>query len=108
MIDLRLSARVDEIDAAAREVVLESGERISYGTLVVATGARPRPLPLEGADGSSASTRSARSPTRSPCATRATPTATLVVGASFVGTEVAASLRALGREVTIVEPAWGA
>lgn len=104
VIDLRLSTRAASIDAHAREVVTADGERIPYGTLVVATGARPRPLPLPGADlvgvhpyrtlADALAVRDARDAH-----------SVVVVGASFIGTEVAASLRTLGRDVTVVEPA---
>ncbi|HEY4201946.1 MAG TPA: FAD-dependent oxidoreductase [Devosiaceae bacterium] len=49
-IELLLNRRVDSIDRAGSEVVLEDGTRLAYGTLVLATGARPRELPVPGAD----------------------------------------------------------
>jgi 3-phenylpropionate/trans-cinnamate dioxygenase ferredoxin reductase subunit len=103
VIDLRLEAPVTAIDVEAREVVT-ADERIPYGTLVVATGARPRPFPVDGADdlfgvhtfrtmADAIDVRDARDAH-----------SVLVAGASFIGVEVAASLRALGRNVTLVDP----
>jgi 3-phenylpropionate/trans-cinnamate dioxygenase ferredoxin reductase subunit len=104
VIDVRLGARATAIDPVGREVVLDGEEHVPYGTLVVATGARPRMLPVRGADligvhtfrtmHDAVAVRDARDAH-----------STLVIGASFVGTEVAASLRTRGRYVTVVEPA---
>ena len=49
-IEVRLDCRVAAIDRATREVVLADGERVAYDSLVLATGARVRPLPVPGAD----------------------------------------------------------
>jgi 3-phenylpropionate/trans-cinnamate dioxygenase ferredoxin reductase subunit len=104
VIDVRLETSVTAVDPVGREVVLDGGEHVPYGTLVVATGARPRTLPVDGADligvhtfrtlDDALAVRDAKDATSA-----------LVVGASFIGTEVAASLRAHGRNVTVVEPA---
>jgi 3-phenylpropionate/trans-cinnamate dioxygenase ferredoxin reductase subunit len=48
-VDLRTSARAVRLDRAEREVVLETGERIRYGHVVLATGRSPRRLQLPGA-----------------------------------------------------------
>src|SRR5215467_7536643 len=47
---LVLGQRVERIDREGRAVVLEDGSRLAYSTLVLATGSRPRPLPLPGSD----------------------------------------------------------
>ena len=49
-VELRLGVAVERIDPEAHDVVLEGGEEVPYGRLVLATGARPRPRPLPGAD----------------------------------------------------------
>lgn len=49
-IDLRLSTRASRIDAKSKTVTLEGGEEIPYDSLIMATGASPRPLPIKGLD----------------------------------------------------------
>ena len=50
LVELRLDTIVETVDTKAREVVLAGGEHVPYGTLVIASGARPRTLPVPGAD----------------------------------------------------------
>jgi 3-phenylpropionate/trans-cinnamate dioxygenase ferredoxin reductase subunit len=104
-IELRVRTSVAAIDAAAREAVLESGERLAFDRLLLATGAAPRKLDVPGHDlegihylrdvedsdllrarldaGSSGSV--------------------VVIGAGWIGAEVAASARQKGLDVTLVE-----
>ena len=103
VVELRLETTVERIDPDAHVVVLEGGEEVPYATLVVATGARPRPLPLPGADlvgvhtyrflPDAASVRAAADEAHS----------AIVVGGSFIGAESAASLRLRGLAVTLIE-----
>ena len=103
VVELRLETTVERIDPEAHVVVLEGGEEVPYATLVVATGARPRPLPLPGADlvgvhtyrflPDAASVRAAADEAHS----------AIVVGGSFIGAESAASLRLRGLAVTLIE-----
>ncbi|NCL74281.1 Rhodocoxin reductase [Rhodococcus sp. YH1] len=102
-IELRLGVRVQALDAAARTVALSDGQSVGFDELIVATGLRPRRLPgtaglagvhvLRSVDDSRA-LRAAVVP-----GGRA-----LIVGAGFIGCEVAASLRARGMDVVLVEP----
>lgn len=102
-IELRLGVRVQALDAAARTVALSDGQSVGFDELIVATGLRPRRLPgtaglagvhvLRSVDDSRA-LRAAVVP-----GGRA-----LIVGAGFIGCEVAASLRAGGMDVVLVEP----
>ncbi|MDJ0866032.1 MAG: FAD-dependent oxidoreductase [Myxococcota bacterium] len=100
--DLRLGRRAVALDAAARELELEGGERVGWEGLVIATGARARRLPgapaLEGLfelrtlDDALAIRRALDGGPR-----------VVVVGGGFIGAEVAASCRRLGLEVAVVE-----
>jgi len=104
-IELRPGAKARSIDARARHVELEDGERVRYDRLLVTTGGRNRRLPVPGADldgvhqlrtvEDSDAIRAAARPGR-----RA-----VVVGLGFIGSEVTASLRQLGVEVTAIEGA---
>lgn len=101
-IELRLGVTVEAVDAEAHEVVVE-GERLPYRCLVVATGARPRTLAVPG-DADLIGVRTFRTLDDAIAVRDAADDPVLVVGASFIGVEVAGSLRALGRPVTVVEP----
>jgi 3-phenylpropionate/trans-cinnamate dioxygenase ferredoxin reductase subunit len=98
-IGLRLATRVIGIDRAARTIALSEGGVLPYDILILALGARPRPLPVPGA---SLALRSIADADRLKATLR--PGARLaIVGGGFIGLEVAASARALGVEVTIIE-----
>lgn len=104
-VDLRTEAPVTAIDRAARRVTLAGGGTLSYGTLVIATGCRARPLPAPveaGAPVYALRTLADALALRP----RLQPGAHVVaVGAGFIGLEVAATACALGCSVTVVEKA---
>jgi NADPH-dependent 2,4-dienoyl-CoA reductase/sulfur reductase-like enzyme len=102
-VELRLETTVESVDTKAHTVVLAGGETIPYGTLVIASGARPRVLAVPGADLPAVHTF--RTLADALAVKEAAPEArkALVVGGSFIGSEVAASLCMLGLEVTILE-----
>ncbi len=102
-IDLRLSVRVVGIDRAAKTVSLSDGSHLAYDTLILALGARARRLPLPGADLSGVlELRTAADADQLQAALR--PGARLaVIGGGYIGLEAAASARALGADVTIIE-----
>ena len=101
-VDWRLGARASSLDPDAREIGLEDGRSVAYGGLVIATGSLPRSLPgvpvLEGMH----ELRSL-SDARALRADLARASRLVVIGAGFIGMEVAASARELGLEVTVVE-----
>lgn len=103
-IDLRLSVRIDAINPHAREVVLADGGTISYDRLLLATGAEPVHLSLPGAVPADVLTLRGLADSRKIIARAQTASKVLVVGASFIGLEVAASLRTRGLEVHVVAP----
>jgi 3-phenylpropionate/trans-cinnamate dioxygenase ferredoxin reductase subunit len=104
-IELRTETVVVEVDLAASEVVLASGERAHYDRLLLATGAAPRRLSVPGAEldgvfylrtvADSDALRGAITPDQP----------VVVIGAGWIGAEVAASARQLGAPVAMVEMA---
>ncbi len=103
-IDLRLGVEVARIDTAAREAVASSGERFGYDALLLATGAEPIRLRGPGFERPNVHLLRTLADARAIIAAAAGARAVAVVGASFIGLEVAASLRARGLEVHVVAP----
>jgi apoptosis-inducing factor 3 len=103
-IDLRLGARVTAIDKDARRITIEGGETVGYGALLLATGADPIHLPIAGGD--LPHVLYLRSFRDSDAIIERAKTAkhAVVMGSSFIGLEVAASLRARGLAVSVVAP----
>lgn len=101
---LLLSTRVSSIDIFARRVTLSDGTTLDYGALLLATGAEPIRPPLPGADAPHVHTLRTLADSRAIIAAAATAKTAVVLGASFIGLEVAASLRARGLDVHVVAP----
>jgi NADPH-dependent 2,4-dienoyl-CoA reductase/sulfur reductase-like enzyme len=101
-IELRLGSAAERLDMADRAVVLASGTRVAYDVLVVATGAAARPSPWSVDSGIHVvrTLDDTRELTRALAANGPV----VVVGGGFIGAEVAATARAAGRDVTIVDP----
>jgi 3-phenylpropionate/trans-cinnamate dioxygenase ferredoxin reductase subunit len=103
-VELRTGAHVAEVVPASSEVVLDGGERVGYDQLLLATGSAARRIPIPGAEldgvhvlrtvGDSDVLREALAPG----------TRVVVIGAGWIGCEVAASARQRGAEVTMVAP----
>lgn len=101
-IELGLGIDATAIDPGARRVALSDGGTIAYDKLIVATGAEPRRLGLEGAELSGVQTlRSGRD--AEALRDRLTKGPLVVAGGGLIGLEVAASARSLGCEVTVIE-----
>jgi 3-phenylpropionate/trans-cinnamate dioxygenase ferredoxin reductase subunit len=101
-VEWRLGVRAQSLDLAAREVVLASGERVAYDALVIATGSAARRIPSTPAlagiqvlrtldDALALRAQLDRGPR------------VAVIGAGFIGMEVAATCRARGLAVSVVE-----
>ncbi|HEY7402310.1 MAG TPA: FAD-dependent oxidoreductase [Candidatus Angelobacter sp.] len=103
-IDLVLNARVAALDISVKRVLLENGKSYEYGALLLATGADPVKLPVEGATSSQIFYLRTYADSRAIIARAASAREVVVVGASFIGLEVAASLRARGIAVNVVAP----
>ena len=103
-IDLRLGSPVVAIDAKGKTVALENGARLDYGALLLATGAEPVRLPFPGNHEGGILYLRTFADSRSIVERTANAKHVVVIGASFIGLEVAASLRTRGIAVDVVAP----
>ncbi len=102
-VDLRLGVRAVSLDTAARRVGLDDDTGVDYDALVVATGSLPRPFPGDDLDGvrhlrTAADAEAIRDGLEAGARI-------VVVGAGFIGAEVASAARARGLPVTVLEGA---
>jgi apoptosis-inducing factor 3 len=103
-INIRLGRRVERLDLPGRRLILDGAESTEFDALLLATGADPVRLPIPGADRPNVFyLRSLADADRLVAACGGAKRAA-VIGASFIGLEVAASLRARGLEVHVVAP----
>jgi 3-phenylpropionate/trans-cinnamate dioxygenase ferredoxin reductase component len=103
-IELRTSTRVAAIEPAERRVQLASGERIAFDRLLLAPGAAPRRLAIPGAELDGVLYLRSVEDADALAAAVDKVHRVAVIGAGWIGSEVAASLRQLGREVVVVGP----
>jgi NADPH-dependent 2,4-dienoyl-CoA reductase/sulfur reductase-like enzyme/nitrite reductase/ring-hydroxylating ferredoxin subunit len=101
-INLRLGIEVTSIDTRAKRVLLADGEGIPYDRLLLATGAEPVKLPIPGSDQPHVHLLRSLNDSRAIIASAKDAKRAVVIGASFIGLEVAASLRARDIEVRVV------
>ena len=103
-IDLRMGARVVEIDPVARTVATHSGENFAFDRLLLATGSEPVRLDGPGFDRPNVHTLRSLTDSRAIIADAAISGTAVVIGASFIGLEAAAALVARGLQVRVVAP----
>jgi len=103
-IDLKLRTEVTAIDPKAREVTLASGASLPFDRLLLATGAEPVRLDIPGAQSTHVHVLRSLSDSRAIIAGAEKAKRAVVIGASFIGLEVAAALRAREIEVHVVAP----
>ncbi len=101
-LDLRLGRRAERLDLDARAVVLDGGDLLPFDGLVIATGARPRPLPAAPPQDGIHLLRTLDDALAIRSALDESPRVA-VVGAGFIGAEVAASCRRRGLAVAMIE-----
>lgn len=100
---LKLGTRAVEIDRDTKQVLTDKGEMIAYDKLVLATGARVRKLPIEGANLQGVYyLRDMADVTEIKAAVKTAQRA-VIIGGGYIGLETAASLKKLGLEVTVLE-----
>lgn len=104
-IALELGTAASGVDRAGGRVILADGRALAYGHLVFATGAAPRRLACPGHDLDGVVVLRSRADSDDLRARLDKAGAVVVVGGGFIGLEVAASARKLGKSVTVLEAA---
>ncbi|NRA30942.1 MAG: FAD-dependent oxidoreductase [Parvularculaceae bacterium] len=104
-IEVRTGVRVASIDREAKTVHLADGEALSYTKLLITTGAPPRRLPVPGADLDGVRYLRSLKDADDLRSILSADGRVAIIGAGYIGLEVAAVARAAGREVTVLEMA---
>lgn len=104
-IELRTSCHADAIDVRSNEIVLRTGERLSYDRLLLTVGAEPRRLAVPGADLDGVLVLRTLADCDELRRRLEAGGRVVVIGAGWIGAEAAASARAKGLEVTLIEQA---
>lgn len=103
-VEVRTAVRATEVDPVLHAVSLENGERLRYSKLLLATGGRAKRLPLPGNDLARVFTLRTIEDSKAIQEAASSAERALVLGGSFIGSEVAASLTQLGVSVTMAFP----
>jgi 3-phenylpropionate/trans-cinnamate dioxygenase ferredoxin reductase component len=103
-IELRLGRTAVSVNVAGRELALDDGERLRYDRLLLATGAEPRRLSIPGGDLDGVLYLRSVADCDALRARLDRGGAVVVIGAGWIGAEVAASARQRGLEVTVIDP----
>lgn len=102
-LDLRLGVRATKLDPVTRTLTLGDGSSLRYEALLIATGARPRTLPGTPDLAGLYTLRTLDEALALRGDLESNPSRVVVVGAGFIGAEVAATARERGLEVTMLE-----
>jgi len=102
-VDLRTGVAVDGIDRGARRVELADGQRLGYDAVLLATGSTPRRLDVPGAHLDGVLQLRTLADSEQIAATLVDGAHLVVVGAGWIGLEVAAAARQRGTSVTVIE-----
>ncbi|GAA6150880.1 NAD(P)/FAD-dependent oxidoreductase [Pseudoteredinibacter isoporae] len=104
-VDVKLGVKVQHINREHKQLQLSNGEQLSYDKLALCTGARPRPLPLAGAElpqvhylRNAEDSKHIQHQLKAGCRV-------VIIGGGYIGLETAASLHKLGADVTVLEAA---
>jgi 3-phenylpropionate/trans-cinnamate dioxygenase ferredoxin reductase subunit len=103
-VELRLGESVADVRAGEHRVGLAGGEELAYDRLLLATGAAPVRLPLPGADLAGVHTLRTAADAEALRAALQPGAHAVIVGAGWIGCEVAAAARHRGAAVTLIEP----
>ncbi len=103
-VELRLGVSATALDLEARTLTLEDGSQLDFSGLIVATGARARRIPHFERFAGVHTLRGIEDARAIRAAFDAHPARVAVIGAGFIGAEVAAAARSRGLEVTLIEP----
>jgi NADPH-dependent 2,4-dienoyl-CoA reductase/sulfur reductase-like enzyme/nitrite reductase/ring-hydroxylating ferredoxin subunit len=101
-VDLVSGNPATRIRPGAHQVSLRDGRILNYGALLLATGAGPRSLPIDGADSAHVYRLRTLADSKAIIAKAQQARNCVVIGSSFIGLEVAASLRSRGCDVTVI------
>lgn len=104
-VELRLETRVASFDHKTKVLSLDNGDTVIYSSLVLATGARPRSLPVTGFDQPGVFVLRTMQDARGLRAAAVNASNVVIIGGGFVGLEVASTLVAQGKKVTVFEAA---
>ncbi|PTE10289.1 NAD(P)/FAD-dependent oxidoreductase [Mesorhizobium helmanticense] len=102
-IDYRPGIKVERIDAAGQRLEISGGGMLPFDRLILATGSRPRVLPLPGVDLAGVVSLRSLADARLIRELSAQSEDVVILGGGFIGLEIAATLKAAGRKVTVVE-----
>lgn len=104
-VDLRLGVRATAIDPQAHTVTTDAGDRLEYDKLVLATGSTPRHPPIDGADSDGVHYLRTREDSDALRSTFGPDKKLVIIGAGWIGLEVASAARAKDTAVTVLEGA---
>lgn len=103
-IEILTATRVTAVDPRKKTAALSNGQTISYDRALLATGATPRALPVPGADGEACFQLRSFADARAISEVVASSKSVALVGAGFIGMELASALRKRGLAVTVIAP----